>query len=149
MHDINSRPVEIAATHTHSFDLPPAPKHLSASRIISPRRIVETVEYRITYRTPAGDFSFPSDRWGNVHRKFMSPSLLESFDRCQKSCEGTLEELGSIETIPAVMKCDCGKRLELDSGWSNACECGREFNGSGQLLAPREDWGEETGERFY
>jgi len=42
----------------------------------------------------------------------------------------------------------CGQRVYLTSGWLNTCECGRDFNGSGQLLAAREHWGEETGERW-
>ncbi len=48
-----------------------------------------------------------------------------------------------------VIKCRCGKKLSLDSSWANECEeCGREYNGFGQLLAPRSQWGEETGEIF-
>jgi len=43
--------------------------------------------------------------------------------------------------------CVCGARIERYSSWANECDrCGREYNGSGQLLAPREQWGEETGE---
>lgn len=45
-----------------------------------------------------------------------------------------------------VIRCSCGCELLLDSGWSNECHCGREYNGGGQLLAPRSQWGEETGE---
>lgn len=46
------------------------------------------------------------------------------------------------------MRCVCEQLLE---GWRPGgdvdCEkCGREYNSSGQLLAPREQWGEETGE---
>jgi hypothetical protein len=40
----------------------------------------------------------------------------------------------------------CGAELELISAWSNACECGQEYNGFGNVLAPRSQWGEETGE---
>jgi len=47
---------------------------------------------------------------------------------------------------PMVIRCGCGARLELDSSWANECACGLEYNGSGQQLAPREQWGEETGE---
>lgn len=45
--------------------------------------------------------------------------------------------------------CYCGEDVYLDSMWANACdECGQEYNGFGQALAPREFWGEETGEVF-
>jgi hypothetical protein len=44
--------------------------------------------------------------------------------------------------------CHCGHEMTLYDGWSNECECGTEYNGAGQQLAPRSQWGEETGERF-
>lgn len=50
---------------------------------------------------------------------------------------------------PKVIECKCGEKIELDSSWANECDnCGREYNGFGQLLAPRSQWGEETGETF-
>jgi len=50
---------------------------------------------------------------------------------------------------PKVIVCKvCGHELTLDSAWSNECECGLEYNGFGQRLAPRSQWGEETGEQF-
>lgn len=49
----------------------------------------------------------------------------------------------------AVGRCSCGKNVALDSSWANECDgCGREYNGSGQQLAHRSQWGEETGEQF-
>lgn len=51
--------------------------------------------------------------------------------------------------VERVFRCDCGRRLLMESAWSTECRaCGREYNGSGQLLAPRSQWGEETGESF-
>lgn len=47
--------------------------------------------------------------------------------------------------IPAIGECECGKQLQLDA-FTNPCGCGREYNSSGSLLAPRDQWGEETGE---
>lgn len=44
--------------------------------------------------------------------------------------------------------CKCGNKVELLSGWANECSCGIEFNGFGQELAPRGQWGSETGEYF-
>ena len=32
------------------------------------------------------------------------------------------------------------------SGFTNTCLCGADYNMSGQRLAPRSQWGEETGE---
>ena len=50
---------------------------------------------------------------------------------------------------PKVIECRCGCHIELWSSWANEClNCEAEYNGSGQLLAPRSQWGEETGESF-
>jgi hypothetical protein len=46
---------------------------------------------------------------------------------------------------PKVGICECGREIELEH-FTNTCECGRDYNSSGQELAPREQWGEETGE---
>lgn len=44
-----------------------------------------------------------------------------------------------------MIKCDCGEEV-LCARFTNACTCGADYNMSGQRLAPREQWGEETGE---
>lgn len=51
---------------------------------------------------------------------------------------------------PAVGVCNhCSNHVVLEDSWSNECSCCHtEYNGSGQELAPREFWGEETGESF-
>lgn len=44
-----------------------------------------------------------------------------------------------------VLVC-CGDEL-LCTGFTNTCpHCGDDYNMSGDLLAPRDQWGEETGE---
>lgn len=50
-------------------------------------------------------------------------------------------------TVPGAIECGCGLEVELDR-FTNTCECGRDYNMSGELLAPREQWGEETGEHW-
>ncbi|MFJ8247337.1 hypothetical protein [Peribacillus asahii] len=50
---------------------------------------------------------------------------------------------------PKKITCEeCGSKVELYSSWANECSCGTEYNGFGQRLAPREEWGYETGESF-
>lgn len=39
----------------------------------------------------------------------------------------------------------CGAKVYL-SGFTNTCDCGADYNGFGELLAPRSQWGAETGE---
>lgn len=43
----------------------------------------------------------------------------------------------------------CGRTCERWRGEGDiTCECGAEYNSAGQRLAPREQWGEETGESY-
>ena len=49
-----------------------------------------------------------------------------------------------------VVNCGCGREVHCYSTWANDCEgFGTEYNGGGQKLAPRSQWGEETGEAWY
>ena len=49
--------------------------------------------------------------------------------------------------IPALFECPgCGHQFEL-LAFTNTCSgCGKDFNQGGQGLAPRDQWGEDTGE---
>jgi len=44
-----------------------------------------------------------------------------------------------------VVVCGCGAEV-LCYGFTNTCDCGCDYNMSGQQLASRSQWGEETGE---
>lgn len=56
-------------------------------------------------------------------------------------------EYESFHRIPAKGKC-CGLWIELHS-FTNTCpKCHSDYNSSGQRLAPRSQWGEETGEHW-
>lgn len=48
-------------------------------------------------------------------------------------------------TTRTEVKCACG-RWVLCAGFTNTCECEADYNMSGTRLAPRSQWGEETGE---
>jgi hypothetical protein len=51
---------------------------------------------------------------------------------------------------PTIGECSCGNQVVLDSVMYNTCSrCGRDYNSFGQLLGPRSQWGEETGETFF
>lgn len=49
---------------------------------------------------------------------------------------------------PGILKCACGKAVTLYNSITNKCECGKFYNGLGELLSHPRNWGEETGERF-
>lgn len=56
---------------------------------------------------------------------------------------------GTILSTYPVVRCPCcSTEVHCRDGWANGCDCGNEFNGAGQHLAPRSQWGEETGEFF-
>lgn len=46
--------------------------------------------------------------------------------------------------VTVVVECMCGKEVECRN-FTNTCECGQDFNFSGQEIASRSQWGEETG----
>jgi len=54
---------------------------------------------------------------------------------------------GYVKFRAPVVKCDCGKEVVCEH-FTNTCECGADYNRSGQMLASREQWGEETGEHL-
>lgn len=54
----------------------------------------------------------------------------------------------AVRRVP-VVRCGCGHSVACRDTWANMCDnCETEFNGAGQTLAPRSQWGEETGEHF-
>lgn len=59
----------------------------------------------------------------------------------------TDREYPHFKKITPVIKCDCGKEVYCTS-FTNTCECGADYNFNGDRLAPREQWGEETGEHW-
>jgi len=122
-------------------------------RIIGPRKSIEEVEYALVFDwrdSPGSGFSFPCNERGVVDDTALATAGRE---KLRQWLDGTYDvvALGVREYRhryhqPAVGECVCGARVELD-GFTNTCDrCGRDYNASGQLLAPRECWGEETGE---
>lgn len=103
------------------------------------------------YRGHAGwGFSFPCEAGGTV-----LPSCPEAARNLAACLAGVVDGRPVVDRgirtwttsvrIPALAECHCGARLEL-AGDVECHRCHREFNSAGQELAPRELWGEETGE---
>lgn len=64
------------------------------------------------------------------------------------------EKLGNVQVgltkggnpkMRLQIRCECGSQL-ICSDFTNTCYCKRDYNIGGSLLAPRAQWGEETGE---
>ncbi|UCC72023.1 MAG: hypothetical protein JSV86_16895 [Gemmatimonadota bacterium] len=102
---------------------------------------------------PGGGFSFACDAEGNVNINHLTVVARGSYAGCVSgSIDGRdLIDLGVEREVrswrePSIGACDrCGRHVTL-AGFTNTCECGADYNMSGQRLADRSQWGEETGE---
>ena len=94
-------------------------------------------------------FSFQCDESGHVDTSRVSN---DSLNKCLSGfVDGTpiydlgIYKISNTYRQPAIGECSCGQEVCL-GGFTNSCDCGRDYNSVGQELAPREFWGEETGE---
>ena len=55
------------------------------------------------------------------------------------------QQIARCRRFYCYITCSCERRVYLGN-FTNTCDCGRDYNASGSLLAPRSQWGEETGE---
>lgn len=107
------------------------------------------LDYDYAHETGSG-FSFQCDAEGNLLPE-VTDAGRENYAKCLANthrwpvvCKGVKEHHTTIDT-PAIGRCVCGGEVWLE-GFTNTCACGRDYNWNGDLLAPREQWGEETGE---
>lgn len=125
-------------------------------RIIKHAERVECVRYSRDFQWKGSHsghgFGFQCDEHGKIDLAALKekPAAFQNYLKCLFNHEeiqdkGTsCHEWSYIE--PAEGKCSCGCTVILDS-FTNTCDnCGRDYNKSGQELAPRSQWGEETGE---
>jgi hypothetical protein len=123
-------------------------------KIISKRQFecgtnyLRSFEYKDPKKSGSG-FAFPCNEKGEVDIDKLNPAALQNFTDCLVGSEVIDQGVVAYpwrQTIPAIGECDyCGEQVELH-GFTNTCECGADYNSSGQSLAPRSQWAEETGE---
>ena len=98
---------------------------------------------------PHAGFGFDCDEdWNPI---LETEAARQNYENC---LNGTYEVNGPTKETytrriwePAEALCDCGVTIYLHNSLVNSCErCNREYNASGQLLARREQWGDDTGE---
>lgn len=122
--------------------------------IVKQSKRVYEKEYQMNWNwkdDPDAGFSFPCDKEGNILTHEMQPAGLENLRKCRAGEHDVFGPiLDSIERSwweCAEGECECGGRVYLQMSLTNTCDgCGREYNSSGQLLAPRNQWGWDTGE---
>lgn len=123
--------------------------------ILTRRKRVTTILYRAHYHfanNPGRGFSFDCGKDGVIDTANLAPAGMANLAKCQAGfSDGAriiYDGIVRVErsyTEPAIGLCDCGEQVAL-SNFTNTCACGADYNSSGQLLAPRYQWGEETGE---
>lgn len=125
-------------------------------KIVQRSSIEIHVEYRLFFQrkgeTVGTGLSFECDREGKVKDGLPIAAQL-NLRRARLNIDGVylephLERFESSVRRPAIGLCECGCTVEL-AHFTNTCAgCNRDYNMSGQRLAPREQWGEETGEHW-
>jgi hypothetical protein len=96
---------------------------------------------------PGSGFTFPCDADGNPD---IPDTAVENYALCVAlSATGEVLDFGIVDrsyrhTTPASGECVCGRTvwLDYDHGYGCGCDCGRNYNLSGQELAPLSQWEE-------
>jgi hypothetical protein len=126
-------------------------------KIVRDSELVTHSEYSLEWTwegmEPGNGFGFPCDPSGEVELDALYPAGRSNYEACltgqvdgRRVIGPTVRKHEWTYREPAIGLCDhCGDEVVL-SGFTNTCECGADYNGAGQRLAPREQWGEETGE---
>lgn len=110
------------------------------------RRITETFHV-LRFENPevrGAGWAFMCDANGTLTEK-LTGEALDNYRMCISTLRGEIVERTNNYVRPAIIRCNCGCHVTLDR-FTNTCDCGADYNLSGQLLAPRSQWGSETGE---
>lgn len=105
---------------------------------------------RIPY--DGGGWAFDCDEKGNLKpvvqydAKRALAQVLEKVD-AGTVAPGRIAGASWTRFVHATGECSCGREVYL-SHFTNECDCGLDYNQSGQQLAPRSEWGQETGEHW-
>lgn len=123
-------------------------------KILRQRRDCESVSYMLFFERrdcPGAGYSFPCSEDGVVDESKLQPAGRANLARARGEearmlHEPRIDRVVSRWVEPRVGLCACGAEVELER-FTNTCHrCERDYNSAGQKLAPREQWGEETGE---
>lgn len=100
-------------------------------------------------------FSFNCDEQGHVDETKLHSSAVDNFNQCKngtKMVNGHKMEFLEVKRYeqdyvePAEGICDvCERKVILDDAMTNTCDCGAEYNASGQRLEDRRLWDDTDG----
>lgn len=123
------------------------------AKFIRSARRVEVVSYSRVFENkncPGSGYSFSCTKTGKLID--IKPEGKANYMKCLRGeydvIDCGIQRNSHSYTEPAVICCEhCGHHLEIPD-FTNTCECGADYNGWGQRLAAREQWGCETGEHW-
>lgn len=113
----------------------------------SQRVPVESYSLDFQWKDGPGGFSFPCDKDGNLLMDQIPETARENLEKCLSGeynvrSEGVKDYSYSYFQA-AIGRCICERLVTLEDALTNTCEgCQRNYNSSGQLLAPRSQWEE-------
>lgn len=110
--------------------------------IIRPRERKETVSFLRKFEwlnTPGAGFEFECSEQGVIDTAQLQPAGLANLTMCLADKGATLRDYGIRRHVhqfiePALLRCHCGRNVELWDALDNDCECGRCYNLSGQAV---------------
>lgn len=115
------------------------------SIIVSPARVVECMQHSLEFENAdgCGGYSFECDENG-VIEPLTNQAAVENFRRCMAGEDGIIakgvDKREWTYRQAAIGKCYCGAEVHLDH-FTNPCNCGRDYDSAGNMLASREQWG--------
>lgn len=120
--------------------------------IVRERQAIPVTRFALEYEwknQPGAGFSFPCDQAGNALPDEHYETWRENLAKCENGTHAVrfagIHDYSYTYYEPAIGCCDgCGQNVELVNAMTNTCTCGLEYNGGGQLLAPRSQWDDDT-----
>lgn len=120
------------------------------AKIIAEARTITSVEHTLffEYRDCHGaGFGFECSPDGDVLtpvNEAARENLAHALAHPEEFFPPQVQDMTRQVRFGRTLRCDCGGIVNCDSSWENPCSrCEREYNMSGQLLAPRSQWGIE------
>jgi hypothetical protein len=122
-------------------------------KIITERRRVTVLSYGLDFQdkqSPGSSLCFDCDADGTL-LPFKYPETEANYKLAIASPDRyaapKVVNFSYSDTEYATGACDVCKHVMQLKSFTNTCEqCGTDYNSSGQRLAPRSQWGEDTGE---
>lgn len=123
------------------------------AKVIRLRERVQREEFSLFFAwngDPNSGFSFDCTADGTVLLDALQPEGLANLRKCEDGTHAVdspvIERAAWSYWEPGLLRCHCGAEVYLD-GFTNTCDnCGADYDSRGNRLAPRAQWGYDTGE---